>query len=55
MLEGELGSSEPAPISMNILSIPYDNQEAADRSDLFADMPNKEAYKKEILTGVYSR
>lgn len=55
LIEGELGSFEPAPISMNILSIPYDNREAADRADSYEKLPCKEAYKKEILTGVYSR
>ena len=54
LIEGELGLAEPAPISMNILSIPYDNQEAADRADNY-DLPFKEAYKNELLTGVYSR
>ena len=54
LIEGELGSEEPAPISINILSIPYDNQEAANRADNFP-LPCKEAYKAEVLTGVYSR
>jgi len=54
LIEGELGSEESAPISMNILSIPYDNKEAANRADGFP-LPCKEAYKSEVLTGVYSR
>ena len=54
LIEGELNSEETAPISMNILSIPYDNQAAADAADR-SSMPNREAYKKEVLTGVYSR
>lgn len=55
VIEGELGATELSPISMNILSIPYDNQRAVDVVDNYPDLPNKEAYKTEILTGVYSR
>lgn len=54
LIEGELGSSETAPISMNILSIPYDNKLAAKIADEYP-VPNREAYKNEVLTGVYSR
>lgn len=53
LIEGEPGNPEPAPISFNILSIPYNNQLAADRADEYPDLPDKEAYKKEIMTGVY--
>ena len=53
LIEGELGSTELAPISFNILSIPYNNQLAADKADESPDLPDKEAYKREILTGVY--
>ncbi|MBP5174301.1 MAG: metallophosphoesterase family protein [Treponema sp.] len=55
LVEGELGSTELSPISMSILSIPYDNQLAAKIADEYPDLPNREAYKKEVLTGVYSR
>ena len=55
LIEGELGSAELSPISMNILSIPYDNQRAADVVDDYPNLPNKEAFKNEVLTGVYSR
>ena len=55
IIEGELGATELCPISMNILSIPYDNQLAAKIADDYPDLPNKEAYKKEVLTGIYSR
>ena len=54
LVEGELGSTELSPISMSILSIPYDNQLAAKIADDYP-VPNREAYKKEVLTGVYSR
>lgn len=53
LVEGELGSAEVLPISFHILSIPYDNQLAAEVADQYPDLPNKEAYKREILTGVY--
>ncbi len=53
LIEGELGSFDPAPISFNILSIPYDNRLAADRADVYPGFPDKEAYQNEILTGKY--
>ncbi len=54
LIEGEPGSSEVSPISMSILSIPYDNELAAKIADDYP-LPNRGAYKKEVLTGVYSR
>ena len=54
LIEGEPGSSELSPISMNILSITYDNALAARIADDYP-VPNREAYKTEVLTGVYSR
>ena len=53
VIEGELGAAEESPISFKILSIPYDNQLAADIADEYPDLPDKEAYKKELITGVY--
>ncbi len=53
IIEGELGAEELSPISFNILSIPYDNERAVEVVDEYPDMPDKEAYKREILTGVY--
>ena len=53
LIEGDLGAKELSPISFNILSIPYDNKLAADRTDEYPNMPDKEAYKNEVLTGVY--
>lgn len=55
VIEGELGAQELSPISMNVLSIPYDNQLAIKIAEECEGLPNKEAYKKELLTGVYSR
>lgn len=55
LIEGELDSPVQSPISFNVLSIPYDNEKAVKKCDLYPDMPWPEAYKKEILTGRYGR
>lgn len=55
LIEGELGSKEPGLITMNILSIPYNNQEAADIAKANQGLNNWQGYVKEVLTGVYSR
>lgn len=34
-------------------TIPYDNKLAANRADEYPEMPDKEAYKNEVHTGVY--
>lgn len=52
LLEGEDG---PSPLKITVLSVPYDNRKAADIADLYPELPLKEAYKNEVLTGVYSR
>ena len=52
LLEGEKG---PAPLRITILSVPYDNRQAAERANLYPDLPRKEAYQREVLTGIYSR
>ena len=54
LLEGEPGT-DPAPLNITILSVPYDNKKAAARADLYPDLPLKEAYQKEVQTGIYSR
>lgn len=55
LLEGEIGSEERSPLRMEILSVPYDNREAARVADTYPDMTDREAYQKEVLTGVYTR
>ncbi|MCQ2422667.1 MAG: metallophosphatase family protein [Lachnospiraceae bacterium] len=55
LIEGELGSTEPGTIRIQILSIPYDNRRAAALADEYPDMPNMEAYKHEVMTGEYVR
>ncbi len=52
LLEGE---KEGGPLHITVLSVPYDNQKAADTVDLYPDLPLKEAFRKEVLTGIYSR
>ncbi len=54
LLEGEPGP-DPAPLRITTLSVPYDNRKAAETADLYPDLPLKEAWQKEVLTGVYSR
>ena len=44
-----------APLSATILSVPYDNQKAADLALKEDDLPHRDAYVREILTGIYSR
>lgn len=55
VVEGDLDAMELTPVSLNILSIPYDNQLAADIADKFPDLPKREAYKYEVMTGIYAR
>ena len=55
VIEGELGEEKPGPVSMNILSIPYDNELAAKIADDYPGLPRADAYKREVLTGIYSR
>ena len=54
ILEGEMGM-EPAPLTMSILAVPYDNGAAAEAARRDPDLPHKEAFINEVLTGVYSR
>lgn len=55
LVEGEMDCPEPAPLRMTILSVPYDNEAAAEIARRTEGLPSKEAYINEILTGVYSR
>lgn len=55
VVEGELDSPEVTPINFSFLSIPYDINLAIAKADEYPDLPGLEAYKKELLTGVYSR
>ena len=55
LITGELGGDAKTPIQFDIISVPYDNQAAADAIDQYPDAPAAEAYKTEVLTGKYSR
>lgn len=52
LLEGE---KDGGPLHITVLSVPYDNQKAVETADRYPDLPLKEAFQKEVLTGVYSR
>lgn len=50
------GSDNPDDmLRMSVLSIPYDNEAAAEIARRDPDLPYKDAYIKEVLTGIYSR
>lgn len=55
LIEGNLNDPEPGPIHITVLSVPYDNQRAVQVCENYPEMPNKEAFCKEVMTGVYSR
>ena len=52
LLEGDAGSG---PLGITILSVPYDNRLAAETADLYPELPMKESFQREVLTGIYSR
>jgi len=53
MLVGEPGD-RPAPLEIRMLTLPYDNQAAAQDARDAAGLPDAEAYIREVLTGEYS-
>lgn len=55
LMEGEWNSEVPAPLSMTILSVPYDNEAAAEIARQDEKLPHREAFIHEVLTGIYSR
>ena len=55
IVEGEVGSRETANMSMTILSVPYDNEAAAELARQDANLPHRESFIREVLTGIYSR
>lgn len=52
LLEGDAGES---PLRITILSVPYDRRIAVERADLYPDLPLKESFQREVMTGEYSR
>ena len=55
IIDGELGSQEEGIMSMTILSVPYDNEAAAEAARRDTALPHREAFINEVLTGIYSR
>ena len=55
IIDGELGCETPAPMTMTILAVPYDNEAAAEAARQDVNLPHRESFIKEVLTGVYSR
>lgn len=55
IVEGEVGSEARAPLMMTVLSVPYDNEAAADIARKDGQLPHRESFINEVLTGVYSR
>lgn len=55
IIEGDIGETEKTSLRCEILSIPYDNEEAARVAEKYPDLPNLKAYQTEVRTGVYSR
>ena len=46
---------EDEPLRMTVISVPYDNEAAAEDARRAADLPHREEYIREVLTGIYSR
>ena len=55
VIDGELGCQTPAVMNMTILSVPYDNEAAAEVARQDVNLPHRESYINEVLTGIYSR
>ena len=55
LIEGELGATERGVLTMTILSVPYDNEAAAEAARQDPALPHRESFINEVLTGVYSR
>ncbi len=53
ILEG--GADASVPLRMTVLSVPYDNEAAAEEARRDPDLPHRDAWIREVLTGVYSR
>lgn len=55
IIDGEKDSREPGVLTMTILSVPYDNEAAAALARQDEQLPHRESFITEVLTGVYSR
>ena len=54
LVEAEEGCA-PGPILVTVISVPYDNDLAAELARHAVGLPRKEAFIREGLTGIYSR
>ncbi|MBQ4075212.1 MAG: metallophosphoesterase [Clostridia bacterium] len=57
ILRGELGGEKKAPLDIAMVTLPYDRKRALMDTDKAekAGLVNADAFRKEIMTGVYSR
>lgn len=57
ILRGELDSEKYAPLEISMVTLPYDRKRALQDTDKAekAGLVNADAFRKEIMTGVYSR
>ena len=55
IIDGELGCQTGAPLTMTILAVPYDNEAAAEAARQDVNLPHRESFITEVLTGVYAR
>ena len=55
IMDGALNCHEDAPLTMTILSVPYDNEAAAEIARQDVNLPHRESFITEVLTGIYSR
>ncbi len=55
VIEGELDAREEKLLTMTILSVPYDNEAAAEIARQDVNLPHRESFIREVLTGIYSR
>lgn len=55
LVEGELDSEEPGVLQMTTLSVPYDREAAIAAAMADDGLPFRDAFVREIRTGVYSR
>lgn len=53
LLEGHIGS-EPAPLELRFVTLPYDREQAAQEALAKPDLPDLDAYLYEIRTGEYA-
>ena len=49
------GGDDASPFDLSIVSLPYDNRQAAQDAQETPHLPGQKAYIAEVLTGVYSR